>query len=116
MTLVDNFFTISQAAEFCGVDRATMTHWVRDRQVGRQQVGREVLIPKDQVEVLKDIRSLEDVIRDAAKNAGLPTDSHVQVRLNSILMANNGRTVVELYDPSGPRTWMVEVSAQELTS
>ena len=79
-----------------------MTRWVRERQVGRYEVGREVLISNNQVEILKDIRSLDDVMRDAAKSAGLPVDNRVQVRMNTFLTANHSRHVLELYDPSGP--------------
>lgn len=91
-----------------------MTRWMRDRQVGRQEVGREVLVPKDQVEVLKNIRSLDDVIRYAASALGLPADSRIQVRMNTTLMANHGCNVLELYDPSGPRAWVIKVTIRRL--
>ena len=114
MSLENDFFTISQAADYCGVDRGTMTRWIRERQVGREEVGREVIIPKEQVEVLKAMRSLDDVIREAARSAGLSVGGRVQVRMNTILMANQGRTVLELYDPHATRAWAVRVTVEEI--
>ena len=114
MSLSNDYFTIAQAAEYCGVERGTMSRWIRERQVARQEIGREVVIPKDQVEVLKNMKSLEDVIREAAMRAGVPVTSGVQVRMNTTLMASHGRNVLELYDPAGPRAWVIEVIAREL--
>ena len=114
MSLSNEYFTIAQAAEYCGVDRGTMSRWIRERQVGFQVVGREVIVSKDEVEILKDMKSLDDVIREAAIRVGLPATSGVQVRMNTKLMASHGRNVLELYDPAGPRVSAIEVTVREL--
>ncbi len=111
MALSSDYVTISQAADYCGVDRGTIARWIRERQVGYQRLGREVIIPKAQVDLLKDVRTLEDVIREAARGAGLPIDDRVQVRMNTIVMANQGRNVLELYVPHGTRAWAVRITA-----
>ena len=39
MSLSNDYFTIAQAAEYCGVERGTMSRWIRERQVARQEIG-----------------------------------------------------------------------------
>ena len=56
---------------------------------------------KAQLDVLKQIHTLEDVVKEAARSADIPVHmgEETLVRMNSYLMARRGKDVSELYDP-----------------
>ena len=51
----DFFYTEAQAAATLNVTRVTMWRWVKQKKFDIQRVGREILIPKWQVELLKNV-------------------------------------------------------------
>lgn len=53
MKLSDLFYTQGEAAEVLGVNRMTIWRWIKEGRFDIQRVGREVLIPKWEVELLK---------------------------------------------------------------
>jgi len=53
MEIVDFFYTEDQAAKQLNVNRITIWRWIREGKFDIQRVGREVLIPKWEVELLK---------------------------------------------------------------
>ena len=112
------FMTIGEAARYCGVSRSTMIRWWRRRQVGRRHRGREIILSRAEVEVLRGVHSLDDVIRSAASVTGFQNpNGSWRVRMNTYLMARHDTTVLELYDPSdpaGPRAKVVRVTLEEV--
>ena len=114
MSLEENYLTISQAAEYCGVDRGTIKRWISQRQLSRYSVGREALIPKAELDVVKEIRTLDDVIKEAARGAGIPVTSDLQIRMNTTLMTNAGRDVLELYYPGSTQALAVRVKLEKV--
>ena len=53
MKIVDFFYTEGETAEVLGVNRLTVWRWIKAGRFDVQRVGREVLIPKWEVELLK---------------------------------------------------------------
>lgn len=53
MKLTDFFYTEGQTAHILGVNRLTVYRWIKSGKFDIQRVGREVLIPKWEVEFLK---------------------------------------------------------------
>lgn len=53
MNISDYFFTTKQASEILGINRITIWRWMKQGKIETQQVGREILIPKWQIELLK---------------------------------------------------------------
>ncbi len=53
MKIADFFYTQTQAAQALGVDRTTIWKWSKEGKIDIQRVGREVLIPKWEIELLK---------------------------------------------------------------
>ena len=53
MEILDYFYTQNRAAEILGVNRITIWRWIREGKFNSQYVGREVLIPKWEIDVLK---------------------------------------------------------------
>ncbi len=53
MELADYFLTASQAALKLGVSRITIWRWVKEGKFNAQIIGREALIPKWEVDVVK---------------------------------------------------------------
>jgi excisionase family DNA binding protein len=53
MKILDFFLTESQAAEVLGVNRLTVLRWIKEGRFDIQRVGREVLIPKWEIDLLK---------------------------------------------------------------
>jgi len=51
--IIDYFCTENQVAELLGVSRITVWRWIKAGKFNIQHVGREVLIPKWEVELLK---------------------------------------------------------------
>jgi len=47
--LSDKYFTITQAAQYTGFTRQTISRWVKMGKLTSEKVGREVLIKKDEV-------------------------------------------------------------------
>jgi len=56
MKIAEYFYTEGQAAQVLGVNRITVLRWVKHNRFNIQRVGREVLIPKWEVELLKQSR------------------------------------------------------------
>ena len=54
MQILDYFYTEKQVAELLGVNRITIWRWIKDGKFNIQHVGREVLIPKWEVELIKE--------------------------------------------------------------
>lgn len=54
MQIVDYFYTEQQAAKLLGVNRITIWRWIKGDKLSTQQVGREVLIPKWEIDLLHD--------------------------------------------------------------
>jgi len=57
MKILDFFCTEAQAAKFLDVNRITIWRWIKSGRLDAQTIGREVLIPRWQVELLKEGRS-----------------------------------------------------------
>jgi len=53
MEIADFFYTESQLAKALGVNRLTVCRWVKEGRFNIQRVGREVLIPKWEIELLE---------------------------------------------------------------
>jgi excisionase family DNA binding protein len=53
MKISDFFFTETQTAKELGVNRITIWRWIKEGKFSIQKVGREVLIPKWEVELYK---------------------------------------------------------------
>ena len=53
MEIVDFFYTEDQAAKQLNVNRITIWRWIKEGKFNIQRVGREVLIPKWEIELLK---------------------------------------------------------------
>jgi excisionase family DNA binding protein len=53
MKIVDFFYTEDQAAKQLNVNRITIWRWIKEGKFDIQRVGREVLIPKWEVELLR---------------------------------------------------------------
>lgn len=53
MEILDYFYTEGQVARLLDVNRITVWRWIRQGRFDIQRVGREVLIPKWQVDLLK---------------------------------------------------------------
>ena len=53
MEIVDFFYTEGQVARKLGVSRITIWRWIKEGRFNVQRVGREVLIPKWEVDLLK---------------------------------------------------------------
>jgi excisionase family DNA binding protein len=54
MALKDDYFTLSEFAARVGVTRQTASRWLKDGKVVGERVGREVLIPKDELQKCED--------------------------------------------------------------
>jgi excisionase family DNA binding protein len=54
MKIIDYFYTAQQAAKLLGVNRITIWRWMKSGKFSTQQVGREVLIPKWEIELLQE--------------------------------------------------------------
>ena len=52
MKILDFFYTEQQAAEKLGLNRITIWRWIKGGKLDIQRVGREVLIPKWEVDLL----------------------------------------------------------------
>ena len=53
MQILDYFYTENKVAELLGVNRITIWRWIKSGKFNIQRVGREVLIPKWEVDLLK---------------------------------------------------------------
>jgi len=53
MKILDYFYTGKQASELLGVNRITIWRWVKKGKFNIQKVGREILIPKWEVELVR---------------------------------------------------------------
>jgi excisionase family DNA binding protein len=53
MKITDHFYTITQAAAVLGVNRLTIWRRTKQGELDIERIGREVLIPKWQVELIK---------------------------------------------------------------
>ncbi len=54
MKILDYFITESEAAEKLGVNRNTIARWSKEGKLEVQMIGRVGLIPKWQIEIMKD--------------------------------------------------------------
>ncbi len=54
MKIAEFFYTEAEVARIFNVNRITIWRWVRAGKFDAQKVGREVLIPKWEVELYKD--------------------------------------------------------------
>ena len=50
----DFFYTAGQAAKILGVNRITIWRWTKRGKLNAQYIGREVIIPKWEVEIMKE--------------------------------------------------------------
>lgn len=55
MKIIDFFYTEDQAAKQLNVNRITIWRWIKKGRFNIQRVGREVLIPKWEVELLREL-------------------------------------------------------------
>ena len=62
MHIVDYFYTEQQAAKLLGVNRITIWRWIKQGKFSVQQVGREVLIPKWEVELIQQARDKKHTV------------------------------------------------------
>lgn len=53
INILDFFYTESQVAKLLKVNRITIWRWIKNGKFNVQYVGREVLIPKWEVELLR---------------------------------------------------------------
>ncbi len=53
MEISEYFYTAAQATQVLGVNRITIWRWIKAGKFHIQHVGREVLIPKWEVDLLK---------------------------------------------------------------
>jgi len=53
MKIAEFFYTEGQAAKELGVNRLTIWRWIKSGKFNIQRVGREVLIPKWEVDIIK---------------------------------------------------------------
>jgi len=53
MKILDYFYTESQAANLLGVNRITIWRWIKDNKFNIQLIGKVVLIPKWEIELIK---------------------------------------------------------------
>lgn len=56
MKITEYFFTEGQAAEELSVNRLTIWRWIKAGRFNIQRIGREVLIPKWEVELIRKER------------------------------------------------------------
>jgi len=70
MKIAEYFYTEGQAAQVLGVNRITVLRWVKQNRFNIQRVGREVLIPKWEVELMK------------TKQKALPSSSPIRMLAN----------------------------------
>ncbi len=56
MNILDFFYTEGQAAQALNVNRLTIWRWIKEGKLDIQRVGREVLIPKWEIELMKSNR------------------------------------------------------------
>ncbi len=54
MQILDYFYKEKQASELLSVNRITIWRWIHNGKFNIQRVGREVLIPKWEVDLIKD--------------------------------------------------------------
>ena len=59
MQILDYFYTENQAAKLLKVNRITIWRWINSGQFNIQRVGREVLIPKWEVDLTKEDKKRE---------------------------------------------------------
>jgi excisionase family DNA binding protein len=59
MNIMDYFYTEQEAAKLLGVNPITIWRWVKAGKLDLQHVGREALIPKWEIEVLRAFREQE---------------------------------------------------------
>lgn len=52
MKIMDYFYTEQEAARLLGVNPITIWRWIKEGKIDLQRVGREVLIPKWEVDML----------------------------------------------------------------
>ena len=57
MKILDYFYTEKQVAELLRVNRITVWRWIKKGKFNVQYVGREVLIPKWEIECKKEFRN-----------------------------------------------------------
>lgn len=57
MKISDIFYTEKQASEVLGVNRITIWRWVKSGRLNAQYIGREALIPKWEIELIKEKRA-----------------------------------------------------------
>jgi excisionase family DNA binding protein len=53
MEILDYFYTENQAAKLLNVNRITIWRWIKDGRFNIQRVGREVLIPKWEIDLIR---------------------------------------------------------------
>ena len=53
MEISEFFYTAAQATEVLGVNRTTIWRWIKSGRFAIQRVGREVLIPKWEIELVR---------------------------------------------------------------
>ncbi len=59
MKIMDYFYTAQQAAIVLGINRITIWRWTKIGKLTFQQVGREMLIPKWQIDLIKEEQTKE---------------------------------------------------------
>jgi len=57
VNISDYFYTVQQAAERLSVNRITIWRWLNSGRFNVQRVGRESLIPKWEVELIKEAKN-----------------------------------------------------------
>lgn len=61
MQITDYFYTAQQAATVLNINRITIWRWMKSGKVTFQQVGREVLIPKWEVDLIAETKTRGNV-------------------------------------------------------
>jgi excisionase family DNA binding protein len=58
MELSEFFYTVGQVAKLLDVSRITVWRWAKEGKFNAQFIGREALIPRWEVEILREKRGL----------------------------------------------------------
>jgi excisionase family DNA binding protein len=59
MNIRDYFYTAKESAKLLDINRITIWRWVKEGKFDTQYIGREVLIPKWQIDLIKEKKRKE---------------------------------------------------------
>ena len=61
MQIIDYFYTAQEASRILNVNRLTIWRWMKSRKITFQRVGREVLIPKWEIDLIAETKTKQCV-------------------------------------------------------